>query len=203
MIVVVGIGTDVGKTVVSAILVEMFKGEYWKPVQCGNLHFSDSAAIKHLAHSTCIHPEGYRFKAPLSPHHAARLENLEIHPEDLSLPKASRKLIIEGCGGVLVPLNQNTLFIDLLAKWNLPCILVSRHYLGSINHSLLSIEVLKHRRIPTLGILFNGPTNRDSEEIIQKFSGWPILGRLDRHPSINPTLIKHYANSWKNQFILT
>lgn len=203
MLGVMGIGTGVGKTIVSAILLEAFRGEYWKPIQCGLCDPTDTDRIKTLVtpKDACRHPEAFRLQAPLSPHHAARLEGLEISTKKITPPKTGKTLIIEGCGGLLVPINNETLIIDLLKDWNIPCILVSKHYLGSINHTLLSLEALKRREIDVRGIVFNGPPNKDSEQIIENMSKCRILGRLDWHSQINKTLIKKYAQLWKNSLI--
>ncbi len=196
---VVGIGTEVGKTVVAAILVQALQGDYWKPIQCGHLDKSDSMTVRQWVSHPDFHifPEAFRLQAPVSPHHASRLENIEISPALLVPPKTKNPLIIEGAGGVLVPLNKETLLIDVIASWKIPCILVSRHYLGSINHTLLTIEALKNRKMDILGIVFNGPSSADTEEIIENLTYCPILGRLDPEPVINSSTIKKYAEQWK------
>jgi dethiobiotin synthetase len=201
MIAVVGSGTGVGKTVVSAILLEAFHGEYWKPIQCGHLDQSDTITVESLVthQGSRFHSEAYRFHAPLSPHHASRLENVKIISENIILPKTQNTLIIEGVGGLLVPMNSDTLFIDLLVHWKIPCLLVSKHYLGSINHTLLSIEALNHRKLDLRGIVFNGPSNEDTEQTIQSRSALPIAGRLAQEPKITPKTIKKYACQWKSQ----
>jgi len=198
-IAVTGINTDVGKTVVSAILVEALSADYWKPIQCGSLESTDTDTVKQLvSHNKSIfHREAYRLKNPLSPHHAARLEGLEICPEKIARPISNNSLVIEGAGGLMVPLNFKTLMIDLLASWQCKIILVSKHYLGSINHTMLSIEALKNRKMSIAGIIFNGLENPDTENVIHKMSGLPILGRLTQETIINQEKIKEYASSWK------
>lgn len=195
-IMVAGIGTDVGKTVVSAILTTLLKGEYWKPIQCGE---SDSEVVKNWI-DAFIHPPAYSLKTPLSPHHAARLENTIIHWESISVPQTSRPLIIEGVGGILAPLTTSTLSIDLFKSWNCQWVVVSKHYLGSINHTLLTINVLKQLGIPLLGILFNGECNPDSEEAILKIAQLPVLGRLYPEALINSQTIQRYAKQWQPHF---
>lgn len=202
-IAVAGIGTDIGKTVVSAILVEALSADYWKPVQSGNLDSTDSNTVKGLVSQkkSNFHPEVYLLNDRLSPHHAARLDGVEIFEEKIVLPVSNNTLIIESVGGLMVPLNDKTLMIDLLASWKCTIILVSKHYLGSINHTMLSIEALKHRKMPIGGIIFNGKANPDTENVILKMSGLPVIGRLDPEPSINPATIRKYASLWKQPLL--
>lgn len=199
-IMVSGIGTGVGKTVVSAILTLLFEGDYWKPIQCGQDW--DSSTIKKLIDTSkySILPSIYSFQAPLSPHHAARLENISIQLEAISLPESRGSLIIEGIGGIFVPLTTKTSTFDLFKSWNCHWIIVSRHYLGSINHTLLAIEVLKQNHIPILGVIFNGKPNPDSEAAILEISKIPFLGRLLPEPYLSQEILKGYANQWQAQF---
>lgn len=197
-IMVAGIGTDVGKTVVSAILTTLLKGEYWKPIECGYDN-SDTETMKQWIKNT-IHPPAYSFKAPLSPHHAARLENVSIQMDSIILPNTKRPLIIEGVGGILVPLTTGTTTMDLFKKWDCQWVIVSKHYLGSINHTLMTIEVLKSLRIPILGLIFNGDPNPDSEEAILETSKLSSLGRLLPEDHINFNTIKRYAELWRPHF---
>ena len=142
--VITGIGTDVGKTVVSAIISEALEAHYWKPIQAGDLDNSDSLKIAEYTEKVKVLAEGYRLSQPMSPHAAAEIDGVEIQRSDLKLPEVSGNLIVEGAGGLMVPVNNDGLtFADLIEDWNLPTIVVSRHYLGSINHSLLTAEVLK------------------------------------------------------------
>lgn len=138
-IIVAGIGTGVGKTVVSAIITTLFKGDYWKPIQSGEVDADSQVIAKLLSLECTVHPPAYSFKAPLSPHHAARLENQTIDPDKIIPPNTNRPLVIEMAGGIFVPLRDNLLSIDLFKSWNASWILVSKHYLGSINHTLLTI----------------------------------------------------------------
>ncbi len=195
-IMVAGIGTDVGKTVVSAILTILLKGDYWKPIECGN---SDTETMKSWINNT-IHPSAYSLKAPLSPHHAARLENLSIERDSITLPNTKRPLIIEGVGGILVPVTTGTTTMDLFKKWDCQWVIVSKHYLGSINHTLLTIEVLKRLEISILGLIFNGDPNPDSEEAILEISKVPLLGRLLPEDHINLKTIQRYAELWRPHF---
>jgi dethiobiotin synthetase len=201
-IMVAGIGTDVGKTIVSAILTTLLNGDYWKPIQCGDEEDSDTATVKRWLDSTIytIHPSAYSLKAPLSPHHAARLENTLIRLDSITLPQTTRPLIIEGVGGIFVPLTRNILSIDLFKSWDCKWVIVSKHYLGSINHTLLTIEVLKKLCLPILGIIFNGENNPDSEAAILKISQLPPLGRLLPEDKLNPQTIQRYAKQWQPLF---
>ena len=165
--VVVGIGTDVGKTIVSAILVEKFKTSYWKPVQAGELDNSDSHKVTRLAPAAqTIYPEVYRLHTPASPHYAAEIDGVNIQLSDFSLP-TSEDLIIEAAGGLMVPLNQaGDLYLDLLKQWKLPVVLVSKHYLGSINHTLLSLSALAAAEVSVMAVVFVGDENSATESII-------------------------------------
>lgn len=195
---VAGIGTEVGKTVVSAILTTMLSGEYWKPIECGNGNF-DSMVIKELIDSSKhrIHQPSYSFDAPLSPHHAARLENIEVHPNEIVPPHTNRPLVIEGVGGVNVPITSSVLSIDLFKNWNCKWVIVSKHYLGSINHTLLTIEALIRHEVPILGLIFNGEMNLDSETAILQMSGLPCIARLLPEKYIDKHTIQRYAELWK------
>jgi dethiobiotin synthetase len=196
-IMVAGIGTDVGKTVVSAILTTLLDGDYWKPIQCGD---EDTATVKRWLDPTrhTIHPPAYSLKAPLSPHHAARLDTTLIGLDAIVLPQTARPLIIEAVGGILVPLTPKILSLDLFKSWGCQWIIVSKHYLGSINHTLLTIEVLKQLCLPILGLIFNGEYNPDSESAILEISQLSLLGRLLPEPHLNPQIIQKYAKQFKS-----
>ena len=192
---VTGIGTEVGKTVISAILTEALQADYWKPVQAGNLEFTDTDQVRELVSNgkSIFHPEAYRLKLPASPHYAAEQEGINISLDDISMPQTDNHLIVEGAGGLLVPLSQSDLIIDLITRFAIPVVLVSRHYLGSINHTLLSIEVLKSRGIEVLGIIFNGAENKGTEQAILKFGGLKSLGRISQEDVISSSIISGYA----------
>lgn len=192
---VTGIGTEIGKTLASAILVEALNADYWKPIQAGELDYSDSHKVKDLISNSksVFHPESYRLKLPMSPHAAAEKENTNIEISKCQLPSTNNSLIVEGAGGLLVPLNKKECIIDLIEKLNLEVILVSQHYLGSINHTLLSIEALKRRHIPIKGILFNGNENIDTESIILSKSGLDKLGRIPLLNTVDKTSVKKIA----------
>ncbi len=190
---VTAIGTDSGKTLASAILVEAFQAHYWKPVQAGLPKDADTIQ-KLVSHSgLVIHPETYFLQMPASPHAAAKAENIDISVEDFKLPAVKENLIIEGAGGLMVPLNDHELVIDLIAHLKAPVVLVANLYLGSINHSLLSLEALKSRDIKVKGIIFNGQENRESERIILHYADAPCVLRIHPEININPELVTRYA----------
>jgi dethiobiotin synthetase len=190
-----GIGTDVGKTVASAILAKAFDAEYWKPVQAGDLDNSDCIKVQNLTElpANRFHPESYRLPYPMSPHASAEKAGIEIDISKIIVPNHQRKLIIEGAGGLMVPVNRKYLYIDLIPQFDAEVILVSRHYLGSINHTLLSIEALDKRGISIKGILFNGNENQGTESIILERSGIPFLGRISETTEVNPEFIASEA----------
>jgi dethiobiotin synthetase len=175
-----GIGTDVGKTIVSAILTEALEADYWKPVQAGDLDFGDSDRVKSLVSNSksAFHPERYRLNTPASPHYAAEVDGIEIALSDFSIPKTDNTLLIEGAGGLMVPLNSRETVADLVKHLNLPLILVSRNYLGSINHTMLSIELLKNKGIEIAGIIFNGEANPATESWILNNSELKCVARI-------------------------
>ncbi len=192
---ITGIGTDVGKTIISAILVEALKADYWKPVQCGDLDNSDTHKIKGLISNSesVFHPEAYRLEHPFSPHKAADLEGTRIEKERIILPETNNTLIVEGAGGLMVPLTDTFLVIDLIAQLQAEVILVSRNYLGSINHTLLSIATLKSRNIPIKGIVFNGDTDTYSEEVILAHSQLKCLARVPFTATLDKAFIQQQA----------
>ena len=192
-----GIGTEIGKTIASAILTEALKADYWKPIQAGDLEQSDGVKVRNLIsnESSQIHPESYRLKRPMSPHAAAEKEQVNIDLSSMTLPNTERPLIIEGAGGLLVPLNKTECIIDLIQHLKLEVLLVSKHYLGSINHTLLSIEALKSRSIPIRGIIFNGEPNIDTESIILSTSGLEMIARIPTMESVNKQSVKAIANN--------
>ncbi len=195
--IVAGIGTEIGKTVASAVLVEMLQADYWKPVQSGALTDSDTDTVRRLVSNPTsqFHPEAYRLTQPLSPHAAAEIDGVTIDLDAFVLPKTQNSLIIELAGGLMVPLNNHDLNIDLVQRLGLPVVLVSRNYLGSINHTLLSVEVCRSRAIPIVGILFNGPTVLATERFILNYTGLPCLGRIGQEEQITRETIKKYAYS--------
>lgn len=195
---VTGIGTDVGKTIAAAILTQALEADYWKPIQAGDLDHSDSKKIKsQISNSKSqILENSYQLNTPASPHFSAQLDGITIDLNHIKEPKTSNHLVIEGAGGLLVPLNDTDYIIDIIQK-DYEVILVSRHYLGSINHTLLSLEALKNRNIPCAGIIFSGDENPATESIILAKSGVKFLGRINNEPYFDANVIAYYADSFK------
>jgi len=195
---VTGIGTDVGKTVASAILCEALQADYWKPVQTGSYFSTDSDKLKKYIKNerTKIHPESYVLRQYMSPHAAAELEGKHITLDSIHIPKTDNTLVIEGAGGIMVPLNNKEFIVDLIIKCEAEVVLVIQNYLGSINHSILSIDALKFRNIPVMGIIFNGPPHKLSEDIILTYSGLKCLGRIQKEANINRDVITKYAEQF-------
>ena len=194
-----GIGTDVGKTVVSAVLTEALQADYWKPVQAGDLGNTDSMKVRALIQEErCVRfHEAYALNTPASPHHAADVDGIKIRLEDIQLPETTNRSIVEGAGGLMVPLNDEALIIDLAVQFKLEVILVVRHYLGSINHTLLSLEVLQSRGIPVKGIVISGAPNTSSEQAINMHSDVPILGHVSELESVTQDAVKEEARKWR------
>lgn len=192
---ITGIGTDIGKTVVSAVVVEALQADYWKPVQSGGLDYTDTQRVRNLIsnNKSQFHPESFLLKQPLSPHAAAALEGVNITLDQFTIPETSNTLVIEGAGGLMVPINNDTLMLDMIAAWDASVIVVSKNYLGSINHTLLTCEVLRAKNIPVLGIIFNGHENTSSEQFIVPYSGLPLLGRVEHTDVLDKPFIKRHA----------
>lgn len=192
---ITGIGTNVGKTIASAIVTEALQAHYWKPVQAGDLHQTDTHTVKALISNTktVFYPETYRLNTPASPHAAAKIDGIEIKLSHFKLPPSPNNLVIEGAGGLMVPLNNTNLVIDLIAQLNVEVILVSQNYLGSINHTLLSIELLKSRNIPVKGIIFNGEPVPETENFILNHSGLPCILRIGLEKEITKKTVLKYA----------
>ena len=192
-----GIGTGIGKTVASAILVEKLKADYWKPIQSGDLDHSDTDTVKRLVSNEIskFHPEAYRLNQPFSPHKAAHLDGIRINIDTITLPQTENTLIIEGAGGLMVPLNEKDLMIDLIQKIDAELVLVSSHYLGSINHSLLSIELLTQRNIPIKGLIINGNPDPYSEDILLNYKYIKLIGRIQQHVELNAETIRTATTS--------
>ena len=185
---IAGIDTDAGKTLIAALLCKGLQADYWKPVQCGTQPETDSMAVSRMAGLSPerIHPESYLLQAPQSPHAAAAKEGVRIDPATIQAPESAQTLIIEGAGGLMVPLNDKDLYIDLMAAWDLPLILVVRTYLGCINHSLLSLEAIHRRKLPLHGIIFNEGGHPESEKVILDHAQAPLLGKVPVMEKISP-----------------
>ena len=177
-IVVTGTDTDIGKTVFAAGLADFLGARYWKPVQAGLEEATDSEVVSALAPGALVHPEAYRLATPASPHLAARIEGVVIDPARLRLPEGDAPLVVEGAGGALVPLAGGLLYADLFAGWGLPVVVVARTGLGTINHTLLTIEALRARAATIAGIAFVGERHEENEAVIPMLSGVARLGRL-------------------------
>ena len=199
---ITGISTNVGKTIASAIITEALEADYWKPIQAGDLDNSDSHFIKSKItnQKSIIFPNAYQFNTPASPHFAAELDGITIDLKNIIEPKTTNHLVIEGAGGVFVPLNNTDLVIDLIQP-DYKVIVVSRHYLGSINHTLLTIEALKNRKINIAGIIFNGDENTATETIILNKTGLKCIGRIESEPYFDPTVIREYANLFRDNVL--
>ena len=196
---VTGIGTDVGKTVASAVICKATGADYWKPVQCGDLADSDTMKVRRLVgkYEGTIHTEAFSFKHGLSPHAAAELEGMEIDPNEIYLPPTENNLVIEGAGGILVPLNNRHTMIDVIKEIDARVIVVSKHYLGSINHTLLTLFALHSYNIPVLGIIYVGDENKASERVINEISEVQTLGRIDWTQHLNPDFIREQAEKMR------
>ena len=195
---VTGIGTDVGKTIAAAIITEALQADYWKPIQAGDLENSDSHKVKnYVSNSKSIfHPNSYALNTPASPHHAANLDHVVIDVKKIKEPKTQNHLVVEGAGGILVPLNDKDTIADLIQP-DYKVIVVSRHYLGSINHTLMTIEALKSTKITIAGILFNGDENPATESIILSKTGVKNLGRIGNEPYFDKNVIAEYADAFR------
>lgn len=194
---VTGIGTEVGKTVVSAVLTEALKADYWKPVQAGINPSTDSDTVKKWIsnNKTVIHPESYKLREPRSPHEASEIEGVEIELDKIILPHTENTLVIEGAGGLMVPLNKRELMIDLIKRIDAETVVVIRNYLGSINHSLLTIGALRQFGIKIIGIVFNGESNEASENIIVSYSGLSVIARIAKEDAMDRSIILKYAKN--------
>lgn len=194
---VTGTDTDAGKTVVSACLVQRLGAAYWKPVQSGtdDLPGGDSGIVAELADAPPerILPPVHVYRAPLSPDQAARREGATLALDDFTLPVCERPLVVEGAGGLMVPLNERHLMIDLIARLGLPVVLVARTGLGTINHSLLSLEALAVRRLPVAGVIFSGPPHPDNVAAVARFGGVPVLGTVPRLEPLTPQAVAEAA----------
>ncbi|MCB9192380.1 MAG: dethiobiotin synthase [Flavobacteriales bacterium] len=171
---ITGIGTDVGKTVAAAVITKALEADYWKPVQCGDLDNSDSIKITQLTGLNTL-PETFRLEAPMSPHAAAYLQGIELKINEIELPKSDKPIVVEGAGGVMVPFNSKETYLDLMVKLNLPVVLVTRHYLGSINHTMLSWKVLKEAGLNVVALVISGKAHESTESYFAKQMEMPFI----------------------------
>ncbi len=196
---ITGISTDVGKTIASAIVTEALQADYWKPIQAGELDNCDTKKIEKLVTNSKskFHLNTYALQTPMSPHAAAEIDNVSIDIKKIKTPKTNNHLVIEGAGGLLVPLNNQNTVLDLI-KPNYKVIVVSRHYLGSINHTLLTVNTLKEKGFD-VSIIFSGNEHQTTENIIKKMTEVPIIGRIDEEPYFDGNVIKEYAELFRNK----
>jgi dethiobiotin synthetase len=195
---ITGIGTDVGKTIASAIITQALEADYWKPIQAGDLDNSDSYKVKSQISNpkSQIFENSYKLNTPASPHLAAAIDGITIDLKNIYEPATKNHLVIEGAGGLLVPLNDFDCVIDLIQK-DYKVILISRHYLGSINHTLLSFEALRSRKITLAGIIFSGDENKATEEIILAKTKAKFIGRIEEEQYFNTNVIQQYADDFR------
>ncbi len=197
---VTAIGTDSGKTVFSAILTQALEADYWKPVQAGRPTDTDIVRSLVINDNSRFFAETYLLNAPLSPHASAIREGVLIDLNKFDIPHYRDHLVIEGAGGLMVPLNDDDMIVDLIPTLEAKTILVANLYLGSINHTLLSVELLEKKKIRPLGIVFNGQSNPESEDIIQHKSGYRVLLRIRPELEITPQVIQKYAYELKSNW---
>ena len=199
---ITGISTDVGKTIASAIIVEALQADYWKPIQAGDLEHSDTHKVQSLVSNTQshFHSNSYALQTPASPHLAAAIDGITITMNEIQEPKTNNHLVVEGAGGILVPLNETQSVVDLIQP-DYKVIVVSRHYLGSINHTLLTIEALQNRKIQVAGIIFSGDENTSSESIILSRTAVPFIGRITQEPYFDTNVISEYAELFRENLI--
>ncbi len=193
---VTGTDTGIGKTWVSAWLVRSWQADYWKPVQSGTLDGCDAEVIRRVAPEAEIHPSAHSLPEPLSPHEAARLAGVTIRLGDFQPPPTVRPLVVEGAGGVLVPLNATDLMIDLMGRLGLPVVVVARSGLGTINHTLLTLEALRRRGLEPAGVILNGPSNPANRQAIEHFGRIAVVGELPRLDGV-AGLIAHPPLAWR------
>jgi len=194
---ITGISTDVGKTIASAILVEALHADYWKPVQAGELENCDTMKVQRLISNSKskFHPNNYALQTPMSPHAAAEIDGIKIDIKKIIAPKTNNHLVIEGAGGLLVPLDSKHTVLDII-KHGYKVIVVSRHYLGSINHTLLTVNTLKEKGFD-VSIIFSGDEHITTETIIKKMTKVPIIGRIEEEPYFDKNVVQEYADLFR------
>ncbi|PIF31880.1 dethiobiotin synthetase [Flavobacterium sp. 9] len=199
---VTGISTDVGKTIASSIIVESLEADYWKPIQAGDLDNSDSHKIKSKISNlkSKIFENSYKLNTPASPHLAAEIDGITIDLKEIKEPETENHLVIEGAGGIFVPLNETDTIVDLI-KPDYKVIVVSRHYLGSINHTLLTIEAIRNRGFEVAGIIFSGSENKSTESLILNKTGIKSIGRIDEEPYFDQNVIREYAELFRDNLL--
>ncbi len=199
---ITAIHTDSGKSLVSAIFTEALKADYWKPVQAGSP--TDTNTLKELITNkqTKFHPEAYCLSAPMSPHAAAKIDKVNVEIKNIKVPHSSNDfMVIEGAGGILVPINDSEDIVDMIPQLDCEVIVVSNYYLGSINHTLLTLEVLQRRGIKVRGVIFNGEKNEESMNIIQKRFPIPCLLEIPIEKEVSPKVVEKYAKILRENLI--
>ena len=196
---ITGISTDVGKTIASAIIVEALQADYWKPIQAGELENCDTKKVEQLISNSVseFHPNSFALKTPMSPHAAAAIDGVNITLDNIKEPKTDNHLVIEGAGGLLVPINNTQTVLDII-KSEYKVIVVSRHYLGSINHTLLTIKLLQEKGFD-VSIIYSGNEHKTTEDIIQKMTGATIIGRINEEEIFDKVVIQKYADLFRNK----
>jgi len=196
---VTGISTDVGKTIASAIIVEALQADYWKPIQAGELDNCDTKKVEKLVSNkkSKFHPNSYALKTPMSPHAAADIDAIAITIKGIIEPKTKNHLVIEGAGGLLVPINSKQTVLDII-KPEHHVVVVSRHYLGSINHTLLTVNLLKEKGFD-VSLIFSGNEHKTTEDIIKKMTTVTVIGRVEEEPYFDKNVIKEYAELFKDK----
>ncbi len=196
---ITGIGTDVGKTIASAIVVEALKADYFKPVQAGDLEYSDTDKVKELVSNSLskFHPNSYALKKPMSPHAAAQIDGVAIEPDAIKFPIIDNHLVVEGAGGLLVPLNNEDTILDIIEP-GCHVIVVSRHYLGSINHTLMTLWILQEQG-HKVSVIFNGKEHKTTEDVIKNMTGVSVIGRIDDEPYFDKRVVQEYAELFKDK----
>lgn len=194
---ITGISTEVGKTVASAIVTEALQADYWKPIQAGELDNCDTKKVEKLVSNpqSKFHPNSYALQTPMSPHAAAEIDEVLIELTKIEEPNIKNHLVVEGAGGLLVPLNDSETILDIIQP-DYKVIVVSRHYLGSINHTLLTIKLLQEKGFQ-VSIIFSGNEHKTTEEIIQKMTNVSVIGRIDEEPYFDTNVIKEYADLFR------
>ena len=196
---VTGISTEVGKTIASAILVETLQADYWKPIQAGELETCDTHKVEQLVSNSTskFHANSYALKTPMSPHAAAEIDGVSITLKNIKAPKTKNHLVIEGAGGLLVPINSKQTILDII-KPEYQVVVVSRHYLGSINHTLLTVNLLKEKGFK-VSLIYSGKQHKTTEDIIQKMTKVPVIGRIDEEPYFDKNVVLEYAELFKDK----
>ncbi|WP_437823422.1 dethiobiotin synthase [Tenacibaculum mesophilum] len=195
---ITGISTEVGKTVAAAIVTEALQADYWKPIQSGDLEHSDTHKVEKLISNsiTVFHPNAYALQTPMSPHASAEIDGVTIEIDNIKEPSTKNNLVIEGAGGLLVPLNDKNTLLDII-KPDYKVVVVSRHYLGSINHTLLTVNLLKEKGFE-VSLIFSGNEHKTTEDIIKKMTDVPVIGRIEEEPYFDKNVIKEYAELFKS-----